>query len=169
MEIITLKNNGYITNICEYLYLGDKECSQNYEILNNHKISNIINLSNSKEYIKYDSIKYNDIEIEDNKEVKIINYFEECINLIKDSILQKKNILVHCMNGVSRSVTIIIVYLINEGYSLEEALIYVKKNREQQYTQPNIGFFKQLLEFEKIKHKKNSISLKDYIKFIKNK
>jgi len=152
MEIIPLNNNGYITKIIENLYLGDIECSQNKLIIDSNNITSIINLSNSNNYsnnyIKFDNIDYYDINIDDNRSVNISQYFDKCINIIDNSRNQNKNILVHCMNGVSRSVTIILAYLIKNGHKLNEALIYLKNIRTNQYVRPNIGFFKQLIEFE---------------------
>ena len=56
-------------------------------------------------------------------------------------------VLVHCYAGLSRSVTVIVAYLMqNERMLLDEALRFVKHKRP--YAQPNPGFLKQLVEFE---------------------
>jgi len=90
-----------------------------------------------------------------------------CIDIIEESRKFGENILVHCMCGVSRSVTIILSYLIYTGKSLKDSLMFVKELRKNQYTQPNIGFFKQLLTFEKNKFDVNSITLNEYVRYIK--
>jgi protein-tyrosine phosphatase len=167
MELVKLTNNGYITNIIENLYLGDIEASQNINTLKENNIKNIINLSNNN-YTKFEEINYYDINIEDKCDVKISKYFDYCIDIINKSKKENKNILVHCLCGVSRSVSIIIAYLINSGYTLKDALLYVKQKREKQYTQPNIGFFKELMKYEREKHSNNSITLSEYVKYIKN-
>ena len=170
MSIIRIKNDGYMTKILDHLYLGDIESSQNKSLLINNDIQFIINISNDNNYIKYNdlSIQYYDIKIDDNTSVTISDYFEQCINIIDNCRLNNKNILVHCMNGVSRSVCVIFSYLIHVNYKLYDALRYVKELRNKQYTQPNIGFFKQLMVFEKKYFNENSITLNQYVKSIKS-
>ena len=56
-------------------------------------------------------------------------------------------LLVHCKHGVSRSGTSVLYYLMKEqGMSLRDACIYVKKGRKD--ICPNRGFFMQLQECE---------------------
>ena len=88
----------------------------------------------------------------------IFNNFSKTNELFK-RINRKRNVLVHCQNAVSRSVTIVLAYLISTGLTLE----IVKRDRKT-YTRPNIGFAKQLLSFEKTLYQKNSLSLSDLIK-----
>ncbi|XP_031477876.1 dual specificity protein phosphatase 1-like isoform X2 [Nymphaea colorata] len=57
-------------------------------------------------------------------------------------------VLVHCFAGRSRSVTIVLAYLMkNRNMSLSEALGHVKSKRPQ--IAPNEGFILQLQNFEK--------------------
>lgn len=164
--LISHKNNGYISKIVDYLYLGDYESSQNNDLLQTNKITFIINLSNAEIYNKYNNIQYIDIHIEDDRTRDIKQYFMICIDIIKECVNNNKNILIHCMNGVSRSVSIIISYLIYSKYTLKEALKYITTIRDNQYTHPNIGFFKQLMVFELDYFHQNSISVGEYIKSI---
>ena len=61
-------------------------------------------------------------------------------------VRQKKNILVQCHGGVSRSATIICAYLIKKkDWSAEQALSYLKIRRPR--VKPNEGFFEQLKEY----------------------
>ncbi|XP_056174961.1 dual specificity protein phosphatase 1-like isoform X3 [Syzygium oleosum] len=57
-------------------------------------------------------------------------------------------VLVHCFVGKSRSVTIVVAYLMKKhGMSLSQALEHVKSRRRQ--ASPNSGFISQLQEYEK--------------------
>ena len=63
---------------------------------------------------------------------------------------RKKNgrVLVHCVAGISRSVTVTMSYIMQEmAYSLNEAFDYVKQRKSD--ISPNFGFMGQLLEFQK--------------------
>lgn len=57
------------------------------------------------------------------------------------------NILVHCVAGVSRSVSLCLAYLLKyHKMSLKEAYEYVERRRP--CIKPNNSFFKQLIDFE---------------------
>lgn len=57
--------------------------------------------------------------------------------------------LIHCSAGVSRSVTIIIAYLIgNRDMTFDEAFEVVKNKRTE--ANPNIGFIEQLKNYDKV-------------------
>ncbi|XP_050373983.1 dual specificity protein phosphatase 1 isoform X3 [Argentina anserina] len=60
-------------------------------------------------------------------------------------------VLVHCFVGKSRSVTIVLAYLMKRhGMSLNEALEHVRSRRPQ--ASPNAGFISQLQVFERSIH-----------------
>ncbi|KAG8218004.1 protein-tyrosine phosphatase-like protein [Butyriboletus roseoflavus] len=55
-------------------------------------------------------------------------------------------VLVHCMEGVSRSTSVVAAYLIAEfGWSTAQAIQYVKSRRRA--AEPNVGFVQQLQEY----------------------
>lgn len=119
--------------------------------LKNMKITHILSIT--------DNAKPTDIEInnfivhhiqlkDDIIGVDIYKYFNSTNTLIND-ILKKNNnkLLVHCAAGASRSATLIISHLMNNGMTMDNALAYVKKCRS--IVNPNISFIKQLREYEK--------------------
>ena len=60
----------------------------------------------------------------------------------------KGTILIHCMAGISRSVTLTIAYLMAHfGMSMQDAYQFVKDKRPA--ISPNLNFMGQLVEFEK--------------------
>ncbi|CAD8063227.1 unnamed protein product [Paramecium primaurelia] len=80
----------------------------------------------------------------DNSNIK--QYFDQTNQFIQQN-LNKGNLLVHCMAGVSRSAAIVIAYLMwSQKMTFQNALIYVTKKREQVY--PNKGFRQQLILYE---------------------
>ncbi len=163
MELVQVNKKAYVTQILPHLYLGDIETSQDEVLLRSLNISQIINLSNEPCYIKLDGIRYEDITIDDYKSTDISVYFDKCDEIISQSRKKGENILVHCVCGVSRSVSIILNYLMKEGYSLKDAFTYLKRIRTNQYVLPNIGFFKQLCKREIDLHKENTMRMSDYL------
>ena len=162
--IVAIKKTGYVSEILTNLYLGDIETSQDESTIRRLRIKHIINLSNEEHYKKWDNISYTDIPIEDNKNVNISEYIKNCVNIIENCRQNGENILVHCFSGVSRSVSIILSYLVYKKFTLKQAFEHVKSIRINQYTLPNIGFFKQLIKYEKEINDENTMNMNDYVK-----
>ena len=82
------------------------------------------------------------LEIYNNKPMIEIGY-----HFINDAILSGKNILVHCMAGISRSVSLVTYYLMKKNYiSYDKAFVLVKKKRT--IANPNNSFKLQLHQYE---------------------
>ena len=65
-----------------------------------------------------------------------------------EGITQNRGVLIHCLGGVSRSVTVTIAYLISAlNMTLNEAYDFVKQRKPS--VNPNLNFMGQLLEFER--------------------
>ncbi len=144
MSLVIGEKIPTFNHIEENVYLGDVESAQSKELLSKHQIKIIVNISNSR-YREYEDIQYHQIDIEDDKDVSIHPYFDFVNQLIEEN--KEKNILIHCMNSVSRSVTLVLQYLMQKR-SLKDSYLYLISKREQ-YTRPNRGFLKQLIEKEK--------------------
>ncbi len=157
MELTEGKKIATFDWIDENVYLGDVEGATSLDLLKEHDIQIIINISNSR-YGEYGDITYLHIDIDDKTDVDISIYFDSINDLIK--INKDKKILIHCMNGVSRSVTIVLQYLMQK-MNLKESYNYLKSKRSQ-YTRPNRGFIKQLLEKEEYLYRMNSMKMKDF-------
>ncbi len=91
------------------------------------------------------------IKIDDNINCDIIKHFEECYNFIENS---NGNTLVMCQAGISRSSTITISYIMKKfNLSFLDSFQIVKKARKM--INPNIGFVKQLADYEILLKQKN--------------
>ena len=128
-----------IDNIIDNIYLGNYQSYKNFN-------GSIINLS---DYDYTINNKYNllSINISDSREANenIAQYFTKCIDFIETN--KDDNILIHCNEGVSRSVTIVLAILIKKyNYDLKNAIEYVKSKRTHP-TAPKKHFLKQLLSF----------------------
>ena len=143
MEIVPIEKNFTFDNIIDNLYLGDIESATSSNLIKS-KIEIVVNISNTH-YNELNNVQYYHYDIDDESDVDISKYFDEFINIVNNN--KEKNILVHCQNSVSRSVTLVLAYLISRGNTLVEAFEYLKSKRTQ-YTCPNRGFLKQLSEYE---------------------
>lgn len=134
------------------LYLGDYTTSQDSNIIQNHNITTVISVLKEKviNYQHTTLIKdHKVIPVNDTIYADLSKYFYEMADWI-DEKLTKSNVLVHCILGMSRSVTQIISYLmIKKGYKLNEALEMFKSNTKK-HANINIGFMQQLKDLEKV-------------------
>ncbi len=145
MSLVALEKIPTFDHIFKNLYLGDIHSTQvNY--LQNNNIKIVVNISNTS-YERIDGITYYDFNIDDNSNEDISQFFETFYNIVSEAETNNQNVLVHCMNSVSRSVTLTLSYLLKQSMTLCQAFEYLKSKRTQ-YTKPNTGFTKQLISYE---------------------
>lgn len=83
----------------------------------------------------------------DTPDQNISQYFPVCNDFIHAARLRNGNVLIHCLAGMSRSVTVAVAYIMSvTQLSWKEALKVVRTGRS--VANPNLGFQVQLQEFE---------------------
>ncbi|KAF9673306.1 hypothetical protein SADUNF_Sadunf10G0010400 [Salix dunnii] len=157
------KGDDVPCHIEEGLFLGSLGAATNKDALNSKNITHILTVADSfppsypndfvYEVIGVCSLHlmYNLVIAEvvtDRYDTNLSQYFNKCFNFIDEAKRQGGGVLVHCFVGRSRSVTIVVAYLMKRhGMGLSEALAHVKSKRPQ--AGPNSGFISQLQDFEK--------------------
>ena len=126
------------------LYIGDMYGASNEKQLLNNGIKYIFNFS-SLRLKEYPSITYYNIDILDNPNQNILQYFSVVFKEIDK--LTNGNILINCQAGISRSASMIIGYLIRKGFTYEKSYDIVKNARS--IIKPNKGFVEQLKFYER--------------------
>lgn len=145
------------TIIPDFLYLGPEPIeSSDFERLKSLKIKRILNVAVEVEEIdpkqkgkEYEFIeKYTKIPLRDFvEEVGVQAGIDQANNLLDDALLHSSAVYVHCKAGKSRSVTIVLAYLIHRyKISLKESYAYVSNRRKG--ICPNIGFLAELMRFQ---------------------
>ncbi|KAF7457623.1 dual specificity phosphatase, partial [Cryptosporidium felis] len=133
------------------LYLGGYHIACNREILEKNGITHIINLSGDTCKNMFEgSLEYRTHYILDSPQESIEGVLYDCIEWIDSKLTQgeENRVFVHCQEGVSRSSSIVIGYLMwKQGRSFTDASEYVRERRET--SSPNIGFTYQLILFQK--------------------
>lgn len=172
-QIDLLYGSVVSTIIEDRLYLSGGEAALNEElIVDILGITHIVNASNGAVANKFsDSISYISINIDDSEagEESIYNYFDLVSDFLDESETQdteapsshvssnlegsvltgnEKRILFHCLQGVSRSATLLIAYLMkSDGMTLREAFELAKSKRSK--VRPNGDFADALIKYEK--------------------
>ncbi|XP_076874882.1 dual specificity protein phosphatase 7-like [Brachyhypopomus gauderio] len=136
--------------ILPYLYLGCAMDSANLEVLGQRDIEYILNVTpNLPNVFERDGhFKYKQIPIADHWSQNLSHFFPEAISFIEEGRSRQCGVLVHCLAGVSRSVTVTVAYLMQKlRLSLDDAYDLVKHKKSN--ISPNFSFMGQLLDFEK--------------------
>ncbi len=95
----------------------------------------------------FPNIEWHRLVIDDNPNEPISKHFYTVHSIIRNALLNKKNVIVHCAAGMSRSPTLVLAYLMIENkWRFEEAYNHIKSKRP--HISPNIGFIKQLKQLE---------------------
>ncbi|CAD8091034.1 unnamed protein product [Paramecium primaurelia] len=129
------------------LWLGNIKAAQNIVRLNQENIKTVLTIANNSNlsYPQHQRMRHKVFEIKDNVNVNILDLIEITNKYIEES-LQYGSVLVHCMAGISRSVSCVLAYLIHKNnWDYEQAFQFVKSKRN--CSKPNEGFKKQLIQY----------------------
>jgi protein-tyrosine phosphatase len=140
------------SKITENIFLGNvlSAVDSNFIISNNIKV--ILSLSSSNINVHPNILSYHHYYIKDDPEQDIITILNECTAIIENAVKKGYKILVHCEQGVSRSASVVIAYLIKYmNMNFLEAYNFVKRGRI--IIRPNSGFVMQLRLFEFLQNK----------------
>ncbi|XP_027197922.2 dual specificity protein phosphatase 21-like [Dermatophagoides pteronyssinus] len=151
-----------IDRITDNLYLTGMGglTEENISTLN---ITLIINATYEMPLLRMKGVDSFRVPVDDDGNDEIILYFDDVANLIDQTSRLKGRTIVHCMAGASRSSTLVIAYLIKyHDYSLKTAFCYVKSLRS--CARPNIGFFAQLIAYERFYRKETSVEIIEIVK-----
>ena len=130
-----------------FLYLSGYNAAKNKELLDKYKITHIINCAaDFCENVFQNDIKYLSFYLKDHAIENIECIFYECIEFIEKVKQKHERILIQCIQGISRSVSIVIAYLIYiNKWTYDQAFNYVQQKRT--IAGPNFGFAIQLQNF----------------------
>jgi predicted protein tyrosine phosphatase len=124
------------THIIDNIFVGNARNAASKSILKENDINMIINVTEDIPIFYPDIYTYHQIKIEDNNKDSIKNFLEESyIEIKKFQDKSDKNILIHCFMGASRSVSILIYYILKEkktrgeNIDVDEVITYIKNKR----------------------------------------
>ena len=123
----------YPVEILPNLYLGNIINAANYELLKELNITTIFNIT--EEHANYfpDDFAYHKVVIKDKKNASLSQEFYTAVDQLHEAINKETPVLVHCHHGRSRSVALIIAYLLKyksticPDFKIAYEMIRVKK------------------------------------------
>ncbi|XP_043647359.1 dual specificity protein phosphatase 22 isoform X1 [Drosophila teissieri] len=141
--------NRHMGEVLPGLYVGNYRDSKDHTQLERFKISHIIAIHDSPRRLLPDK-HYLCVMASDTPDQNLSQYFSVCNDFIHAARLREGNVLIHCLAGMSRSVTVAVAYIMTATHlNWKEALKVVRAGRA--VANPNAGFQSQLQEFEQFK------------------
>ncbi|XP_020108165.1 protein-tyrosine-phosphatase MKP1 [Ananas comosus] len=137
------------SKVADHIYLGGDSVAKNREILRKNGITHVLNCVGfvCPEYFKSDLV-YKTLWLQDSPSEDITSILYDVFDYFEDVREEGGRVLVHCCQGVSRSTSLVIAYLMwREGQSFDDAFGLVKSARG--IANPNMGFACQLLQCQK--------------------
>jgi protein-tyrosine phosphatase len=134
------------TKIIDGIYLGNVESSYDYKKLKELGITHIISVIAGYEPPFPNDFNYLVVCATDSENTELQDVFEKTNTFIDKAFEENGKVLIHCVAGRSRSVTILSVYLIKTfGMDVDKIISIVKEKRD--IICPNPGFLKQLNDY----------------------
>ncbi|KAK6512475.1 hypothetical protein TWF481_001361 [Arthrobotrys musiformis] len=164
--------NEPMNEIIPGLYLGDIFAARNPSYLRDHGVTHILTVARGSLGLLSSTLESNDtevpfkhrqIELDDLPDEKLLDQLENGVYFIdgalsenSDGAGEKGKILVHCLQGMSRSTSFVVAYLVwKNKITVGSTLEIVQEKRKK--ARPNSGFYRQLLEWEaRCKEKEDS-------------
>lgn len=139
----------HMIEIVPHLYLGGKWNACNMDELVYFNIVHIVNATYDVENFFHDAFTYKKLQWDDSESQDILENVSAITAEIHSHVSNKKNVLCHCYFGRSRSVSVIIAYLMQyHSMTYDESLKTIRSKKEN--ASPNLGFESQLRKIENI-------------------
>ena len=133
--------------VVKKMYISSIRVAQNLSILRKLGITHVLTVCPMRP-THFPGIEYKVVSISDSPDQRIDLKFPECFEFIRYALESGGKILIHCFQGVSRSASIIIAYLMTyHDMSFIQAVNFLKQKRI--IINPNFGFMEQLRNYAK--------------------
>ncbi|KAG5339337.1 hypothetical protein C0989_004667 [Termitomyces sp. Mn162] len=143
------------SEIITRLYISDLSFAENPACLASYGITHVISVISGSVHLPPPAALYPHppprhlhLKLEDSPFVELAAHLPTTTQWIRDAYLSSPDarILVHCAEGISRSVSIVAAFLIAQyGWTPSEAVQFIKTKRR--VADPNFGFIAQLGEY----------------------
>ncbi|XP_006011393.1 dual specificity protein phosphatase 14-like [Latimeria chalumnae] len=149
---------GGIAQITPCLFLSSGNAASNRPLVYARAVTCIINATMEIPNPNWPDIDYMKVPVPDLPHSPLSLYFDTVADKIHLTGRKNGRTLVHCVAGVSRSASLCMAYLMKyHKLSLLEAHEWVKARRP--VIRPNVGFWRQLIDYEKKLFGKNSVKM----------
>jgi predicted protein tyrosine phosphatase len=147
--------NAFYKRVCSevidgFLFLGSDLMAKDEESFKKNGITHVINCAAdySEDYFKDKGVIYKSYHLKDHVREDIACVFYDAVEFMVNARAQGGKVYVHCVQGISRSATLCLAYMIKtEGITYNDGYMRLKARR--QCVNPNMTFIAQLVWFYK--------------------
>lgn len=132
--------------------MSDLQSAENIRIHESYRFTHVLSAMPGKVVLPTHpsrplSLKTFQLPIQDNPFEELAAHLPGTTAFISDALRSQGRVLVHCMQGRSRSASVIAAYLMaaNKGWTAEDAIRHIKA--KCMTAEPNVGFMGQLREY----------------------
>jgi predicted protein tyrosine phosphatase len=144
------------TQLEPWLWVGSCEDARNGQALAQHSITHVLNVAKECDSPGTPfqpqpgvTVQYMQFMLRDHGDEQIVPYLIPAISFIEEARLQGGSVLIHCRQGISRSASFCLAYLMaKHNMSFDQAFSYAQSRRG--IINPNLGFVLSLVEFQKV-------------------
>lgn len=145
-SIKPLKDTHDIDQVFQNIFVGNISTAYNKKLLKDKGITHIVSAISGMKPVFPNDFKYLTVDLIDTNQQEIVPSFDETNHFIEDALNSGGKVYVHCMCGVSRSVSIICAYYAyKNGMNPNETLEAIKAIRS--VANPNPSFMEQLQNY----------------------
>eukprot|EP00300_Choanocystis_sp_HF-7_P027323 c32417_g1_i1.p1 GENE.c32417_g1_i1~~c32417_g1_i1.p1 ORF type:complete len:433 (+),score=72.23 c32417_g1_i1:36-1334(+) len=136
------------SKVADRVYLGSNTVAKNRELLDSFGITHVVNTARSVSDNYFESeLRYLEFALEDGPAEDLTSVLYDAIEFVDNALANDGNVLVHCWQGVSRSTSIVIAWMMfhNPTMSFDDCLQQIRETRS--IARPNAAFMCQLLDW----------------------
>jgi len=152
---VYIMDNSECTQLLPWLYIGSKKAAKCRPLLRELNVTHVLNVTPSRttdpaagvpNYFEKDrSMTYRRCSVFDTKAENLLGVLPGCVAFLDQGRFYG-SVLVHCVQGVSRSASVCAAYLVaHRGMTCDAALAFIKAKRP--VVNPNEGFRRQLQQY----------------------
>ncbi|XP_018587625.1 dual specificity protein phosphatase 18-like [Scleropages formosus] len=144
------------SQITATLFLGGADAAMNPALVSRRNITLIVNATLEYPCPVYHGVECIHVPVSDVPHARLCDHFEDVAQHIHENMTGST--LVHCAAGISRSPALVIAYLMRyKKLTLHQAHEWVVSCRP--FVRPNVGFWRQLLHYEKVLCGNNTVKM----------
>lgn len=136
-----------LNEVTDTVYVGNFATACNLRLLQKTGITHVVTAAAGLAPRFPDVFEYFCVPAQDELMYNMLQHLDDAYSFIAQAEQRGGKVFVHCAMGKSRSVTVVIAYLMKrKNWKLRQALYYVRVKHPQ--GRPNAGFLQQLATYE---------------------